>query len=212
MYKKLWLIIFIFSFLSLEAENSKDLPEPYASIRDLPFDDHGWFENQKPLKHLLQVKPAETIIEVGCWLGLSTRFLAENQGPKGKIYAVDTWRGPENEPYFMKEQAHRLPHLYQQFLSNIKHANLTHKIIPIRMTSMEAAEALDIYADLIYIDASHDTKSVLEDIFAWNGHLKQGGFLCGDDWLWPTVQAAVCQAAAILNKKVGVSGNFWWYE
>lgn len=211
MNKHISLIFFLLFSFSLSAENQQ-LCEPYASIRDLPFDGHGWFANQEPLKYLLQMKSAKTIIEVGSWLGLSTRFLAENQVPEGKVYAVDTWRGPENEPYYMYEQAHRLPHLYQQFLSNVKHAKLTHKIIPVRMSSLEAAEALDVQADLIYIDASHDTKSVLEDIFAWNNHLIEGGYLCGDDWLWPTVQVAVCQAAAILNKKVGIAGNFWWFE
>lgn len=196
--------------LLLSPLSADDMPEPYRSIVDLPFDPHGWFGNAAPLTKLMQQMKPETIIEVGSWLGCSTRFLANNMPEGGLLYAVDTWRGSPNEQVHMKDP--RLPFLYQLFLSNVKHAGLTHKIIPVRMSSLEAAKGLNVKADLIYLDAAHDTASVTQDIIHWLPHLKDGGLMCGDDWLWDTVRAAVVHCAGLYNKRVHVEGNFWWYE
>lgn len=184
-----------------------DLPEPYCLINDLPFDDHGWFLNAEPLTELIDAKHPHLVIEVGSWLGCSTRFLAEKIEADGKVYAIDTWRGSIEH-----QKDPRLSNLYQIFLSNVKHAGLTEKITPVRMDSLEAANALNIQADLIYIDASHDTKSVYNDIIAWDKHLTNDGVLCGDDWRIQTVRIAVKKAAKELHYKVHSHGNFWWYE
>lgn len=189
---------------------SEELPEPYASIKRLPFDNHGWFLNGDHLKVIIKNRRPKTVIEVGSWLGLSTRFIASHLPKKAKLYAIDTWLGSTEEA--VHQQDPRLSHLYQLFLSNVIHAGLCHKIIPIRMTSLEAAKALKVRAELIYIDGAHDTKSVTEDILAWHEHLTEKGIICGDDWVWTTVQVAVIECGKKLNKKVYTAGNFWWYE
>lgn len=186
-----------------------NISEPYASVADLPFDSHGWFGNAEQLSACLQEKPVSAIIEVGSWLGCSTRFFASSVDAGVKVYAVDTWGGSPEEAVHMQDP--RLPYLYQLFLSNVKHAGLTETIVPVRMTSLEAAKALNVKADLIYLDAAHDTANVYADIHAWYPHLNEGGILCGDDWLWPTVREAVVQAAQELNKSIYVSENFWRY-
>lgn len=186
---------------------SNDIPEPYRSIKDLPFDSQGWFINADPLKNLLNVKPAKIVIEVGCWLGASTRFLASTIPADGVVYAVDNWI--PTEIHYINDS--RLPFLYQLFLSNVKHVKLTHKIIPVRMDSLEAAQALNVQADLIYIDANHSTAAVYKDIIAWSSHLAKDGIICGDDWeSWESVKKGVIQAAEKLNKDIGTSGNCWW--
>ncbi len=205
MHKMIILSLVLFS-TSLSAE----MPEPYQSVNLLPFDDHGWFSNQAPLKELIDRVHPKTIIEVGSWLGKSTRFLAKESLPETKVYAIDTWAGSVDEA--VHQQDKRLPYLYQLFLSNVIHENLTNKIIPIRMKSEEAVKALNTKADLIYIDAGHDTDSVFNDIISWSLHLNEGGILCGDDWSWKSVAKAVKKGAHVLNKKIHVSGNFWWYE
>ena len=126
------------------------------------------------------------------------------------MYAVDTWKGTLIEESTQKDP--RIPMLYQIFLSNVKHAKLTHKIVPIRMDSLEAARSINVKADLIYIDASHDTLSVYNDIMAWIPHLLEGGIMTGDDWASSAVQTGVILAAKKLNKKVHGQDNFWWYE
>lgn len=198
-------LIFILFCNSLFAE----IPEPYRSINELPFDPHGWFGNADQLDMLLRDREINTVVEVGSWLG-STRHIASLLGDNGILYAVDTWAGSPQEAVHMTDL--RLPFLYQQFLSNVIHAKLTDKIVPIRMNSVEAAKALNVKADLIYLDGAHDTVSVMNDIDHWLPHLKADGLICGDDWLWPTVRAAVENRAYKYNKKVYSIHNFWWYE
>lgn len=185
----------------------KQIPEPYASIIDMPFDPHGWFENQDALSKIFERHHIHTIIEVGSWLGLSTRFLAQKLPDDGKLYAVDTWLGSDE---FSHQNDPRLAYLFQLFLSNVKHAQLTHKIVPVRMASLEAASALAIHADLIYLDASHKTDDVVQDILAWHPHLEPNGILCGDDWNWPSVRKGVCEAANAVGLKPVNEDNFWF--
>lgn len=197
-------------FAPLMAETNEDIPEPYRSIQDIPFDGWGFFYNGNQLIPHLNSRNIKTAIEVGSWTGCSTRFIASNLAEGGKLYAVDTCLGTLNEP--VHQQDPRLPFLYQLFLSNVKHANLYHKIIPIRMESLEAAVALNVMADFIYLDAAHDADSVYKDIHAWMKHLNEGGLMCGDDWTWETVREAVYKAAVDFNKEVKYDANFWWYE
>ena len=196
-------------FLLFGAFAQLNAVEPYDSIDDLPFDGHGWFSNKAPLEKVMNEKQPKIVIEIGSWLGSSTRFLAEKIVEGGKVYAIDTWRGSPGEAIHLQDS--RLPYLYQLFLSNVKHAGLTHQIIPIRMESLEAAQALNVMADLIYIDASHDTASVIADIMHWQSHLNPDGIMCGDDWLWGSVRNAVEQCAVSLDKKIYAEGNFWCY-
>ena len=80
------------------------------------------------------------------------------------------------------------------------------------MESIEAAKALNVRGDLIYLDGAHDTPSVENDILYWYPHLNTDGIMCGDDWLWDSVRAAVEHCASILNKQVYADDNFWWFE
>jgi hypothetical protein len=185
------------------------MPEPYRSIQDLPFDPHGWFMNAEPMEKILKEQQPRVAVEVGSWLGLSTRFIATLMPPEGKLYAVDTWLGSN---HVWHHEDPRLPYLYQIFLSNVKHTGLTHKIVPIRMRSLEAAGALNVKADFIYIDAEHDEENVYLDIMAWYPHLTPNGIMCGDDWGWESVRKGVIRAASELNRTIYATGNFWRFE
>ena len=108
------------------------------------------------------------VVQVGIWLGLSALYLADLLPPGGTMYAVDTWLRSEEEHTPRAEEAALLPRLYQQFLSNVIHQKLTHVVIPIRMQSLEAAAALDITPNLIYLDVEPNQKSVYNDLVLWS--------------------------------------------
>jgi predicted O-methyltransferase YrrM len=186
------------------------LPTPYDTADLYPFDGDGWFSNERGMRKLICKKKGglETIIEVGSWLGASTRFLATQVNSGGKVYAVDTWQGSITE--VVHQQDPRLPFLYEIFLSNTIQAGLTDVIVPVRMESLQAAEILDVRADLIYIDGDHRAESVYQDILAWYPHLKEGGIFCGDDWTWDSVREGVYRAASELDLEVMNNTIMWW--
>ncbi|MGK5593808.1 MAG: class I SAM-dependent methyltransferase [Parachlamydiaceae bacterium] len=203
--------LLLFCITTLFNPKAFSTDEPYCYMNDLPFDGDGWFINQQSLQKCFQEKKEiQTVIEVGSWLGASTRYLATLLPNDGKLYAIDTWLGSwsESQAIFFQNDP-RLPYAYQLFLSNTKHAGLAHKIIPIRMLSLEAAKALNVKGDLIYIDACHEEESVYNDLLAWYPHLKEDGILCGDDWYWESVRNGVIRAASKLKKQIFYEDNFW---
>ena len=203
-------------FIGSEVQGSRAshlLPEPYNTVELLPFDNHGWYGNGKQITEIVKLYKVKTVVEVGCWLGLSTRHIASILPKDGKVYAVDHWLGSEEHQEGKYAYHPILDRLYQQFLSNIIHAGLTDKIVPLRMDSLTAAPYLSTVLtnppDLIYIDASHDTKSVYDDMCAWYPLIKGYGVLCGDDWAWASVQKAVRRFAQENKLRINASGNFW---
>jgi hypothetical protein len=188
-----------------------ELPHPYNSLKEVrPFVDQGWYCNTVQLGELIKRYHVKTIIEIGVWIGQSTMDMARKIPHDGKIYAVDHFLGsPEHQPGGSAWQPW-LPYLYEQFLSNVIHAKLTHKIIPVRMSSIEASSFLaNIRPDLVYIDAGHDTESVYTDLITWYPFVESRGILCGDDWVWDTVRVAVERFANERRLRIDASGNFW---
>ncbi len=188
------------------SKSTTTLPEPYCKLdKVLPFDPQGWYGNKKPMKQLICENDVKVVIEVGSWLGASTRHIAKYVPKDGKVYAVDHWLGSVEH-----QGGDKLASLYDQFLSNVIHKKLTHKIIPIRMASVEAEKVLsNVVPDLIYIDASHETEAVYQDLAIWYPHVKGHGILCGDDWPWPSVQVAVERFAAENQLTIESEGAFW---
>ena len=217
MYKKIVAISLLFS--GIETFSSMDLsslPKPYNSLKELlPFNGHGWYDNQFYIKMLCETNNVSKVIEVGSLLGKSTRDIALNLPSNGYLYAIDTWLGSW-EHDIMPDTKGLLPTLYNQFLSNIVHSKLTDKIIPIKMTSAQAAIYLKSeigHIDLIYLDAAHDTRSALSDIQAYFPYIAGSrGILCGDDWLWETVSKAVLIFAQENNLTIYHENNFWFVK
>lgn len=200
--------------------NRGALPEPYKSIKVLRRDLHGWFrpENRKNLTYFIQKYNPQIVVELGSWLGLSTIHIASLMSPGSTLYAIDNWTAQGDVAIQSAIQSNneirtKIPTLYQQFLSNVIHHRLARRIVPIRMDTVEAAQALKIRPNLLYIDASHDEQSVFKDIMSWYPKLAPKGIICGDDWqYWPGVQRAVTKAAVILKRVIKSEGNFWYFE
>ncbi len=192
------------------------LPEPYNSVELLPFEPHGWYRWASIIEDWFKILKPKVVIEVGCWFGKSTRHMASLLEPGGVVYAVDHWLGsPEHQPGEIFWTP-KLACLYEQFLSNVIHARLTDKIIPVRMASLEGSKYLaHIRPDFIYIDANHSYEAVYADIAAWFPLVKGHGVICGDDYLdgeGLTIKRAVDQFAADNQLTVHNLGSFWYYE
>lgn len=188
------------------------LPEPYNSIEVLPYDPHGWYLNGEQIEALMKSRPIKTVVEVGSWLGKSTIHIASLLPEDGKVYAIDHWLGSHEHQPGQIAHHEALPRLYEQFLSNVIHKGMTKKIIPIRMDSLTAVheiKARGVHVDMVYIDASHDFFSVYYDLCSWYPLVREKGVLCGDDWAWEGVNAAVRIFAEQASLEVRANGNFW---
>jgi predicted O-methyltransferase YrrM len=190
----------------------------YPAVSPLPFDPEGWLArgNECAFDHLLgvasemsprlraglqELRPLQVTraLEIGSYKGLSSRYLAERLPDGALLYCADPWRFREG--------------LFHTFLSNIRHAGLEGKIVPVRATSAEAAEILrGLTFDLIYIDGSHETEEVVFDCWTWYPRLGPGGLLCGDDYTMASVALGVEAFAreAGLTVRQDAERHFWW--
>ncbi len=180
-----------------------------------PEDMHGWFSpaNKRNLKKFIDAINPRKVIEIGTWLGVSAIFMAKLLSPNAELFCIDPWV-PYHDMDNMPECQERLKNAYERFLSNCIHHEVTHKIIPIRMKSIDAyksyfTQITDI--DLIYIDGSHAENDVYDDIMHWRQTLSPTGIICGDDYGWPSVRKAVLRVAEISETELHIDDNFWWF-
>lgn len=187
-------------------------PDVYEEVAVLPFNDHGWYPHGQRFERIIRDYKIKNVLEVGSWLGASTRHFATLIPDGGKVYAIDHWLG--SEEHLQMHVRDWLPTLYQQFLSNVIHMQLVDKIVPVRMNSLEAAKklkALNLDIDLVYIDAAHDYESVYKDICAWYPYIAEKGIMTGDDWHHGPIQQAVERFAHENNLQIISDNNFWMF-
>jgi len=112
------------------------------------------------------------IVEIGAWVGVSTRLFSQYFI---NVIAVDAWENGLGDlgKYDMSE-------VEKQFDVNTKGRK---NIVKIKARSLDAVKTFaDRSIDAVYIDASRDYQSVKNDIVAWLPKLRAGGFLCGHDY------------------------------
>lgn len=163
---------------------------------------------------------SQCVIECGSWHGKSTRALADNLPPDGKLYAIDTWAGTVAEQDTNHASAKLLDgdHSFDEFCRGLWDHIAAGRVIPLRMHGHNAAallQAQGVQADLIFIDADHSYDAVKADITAFLPLRKPGGIISGHDYghpdgAWPGVRQAVNE---IFWQNVGHDprGTSIWY-
>lgn len=147
---------------------------------------HGWMSNTELTWLAQMARESKVIIEVGCYLGRSTKCLADNT--LGVVYAVDPWEKfyPDNEG-----NKHCIePNVYPQFQKNLQEEIQTGKVIPVK----EFFTYMPIKADFIFLDGDHREDSVSYDIEVAESMILKGGIIAGHDYGhrdWPGVKKAV---------------------
>ena len=101
--------------------------------------------------------------------------------------------------------------LFRRFLSNVKQENTTQLIIPVRMSSNEAGESLNVKADLISLVGKNHQDIIYNDILIWYPHLSDTGVMCGNNWYEHSVQVGVTKAAMTLDVSVQVNDTMWYF-
>lgn len=163
-----------------------------------------------------QASKRNTVIEIGSWMGRSTRAMADNMEHGALLYAVDTWRGSAGPKEVRHQQL--LADKPEDWLANLFQKNMEGSKIPVIMEISESLEAAKQFAaagkkfDMIFIDAAHDYDNVKADILAWRPLLAPGGLLCGHDFDGgrPGVVKAVRELIA--KPRMAGAGSIWYAE
>lgn len=169
----------------------------------------GWMDQPDLMWLAEQASKRTRILEVGSWMGRSTRALADNT--LGTIIAVDTWRGSDEEEHKATLEGKSDSWLMDEFRRNMLGVT-PGKVTTFRDTSVNAAayfHHMGVTFDMIFLDASHDYDNVRADILAWLPLVERGGIISGHDYSpnWLGVVKAVNELIGGVKK----SDGFIWY-
>ena len=147
-----------------------------------------------------KLENGDTFVEVGAWKGQSIIHLAQrlqDQEKAVKLYAVDTFQGDDDTGRV---------NVFNEFLDNVRNANVSGLIVPDALCSIDsAAEFDDSVLAGVFIDAAHDYDSVLADLKAWAPKVKEGGIIAGHDIDAEGVQRALAE----MGWEYNVVGRCW---
>lgn len=196
----------------------------FDGLQVLNEDLQGWASTDGSFKELIEKIKPKTIVEVGTWKGASAVNMAKLALEQGilpdelEVVCVDTFLGSV-EHYTMlstfntENRKHGRPVIYEQFLSNIVHQDLTNVITPFPIDSGNGALALNdwkVQADLVYVDAAHDFEYVQVDFIRYANILRPGGYMLIDDWHHQPIKEA---AKNIFGEKVfEIHGKAAWIK
>jgi hypothetical protein len=177
------------------------LPEPYNSVNTLPII-YYYVPDGYVLYSLATENSSSVIVDVESDNGSVARYLAQQNIPSvTKVYSVSLWAAG-NPPEYDR---------YQRFLSNVIQEGTAEVIVPLRMSSAEAASALNVSADLIYF-GTFDSNTLYDEIAHWIGNLSDNGVLCGNNWNENAIKVAVVNAANDFNLNLGINSNVWYLK
>jgi predicted O-methyltransferase YrrM len=155
-----------------------------------PGQEEGWLAHGTDQVLAEALSPAtRLVVELGSWLGLSTRFIAAH-AQSANVISVDHWRG---SPEHQNDERYRklLPRLFETFQSRCW--SYRDRIIPLRMSTQEglrAVAAAGLQPDVVFIDAEHSFEAVSAEA-ALARQLFPQAVIIGDDYDWSGVHAAV---------------------
>jgi hypothetical protein len=154
--------------------------------------DSGWFcgQNMKALRDGIRTKEPCIILEMGAWLGMSTRYICSQSKSDCIVITIDHWLGSV-EHQLVPEWKELLPTLYDTFIANCW--DFKNRLIPVRQSTEEGISllaSLKIIPQLIYLDAAHDAENVYKDLTSCIKEFPEA-LIIGDDWTWDSVREGV---------------------
>lgn len=174
---------------------------PLATYEPTEDDLTGWNSTSDAFELAIREIEPKFIIEVGSWKGRSAIHMAR-LAKEAQILCIDTWLGSP-EMIGLKtpledhlKRSHGWPQLYFTFISNVIRHIGRERICPLPTASTVAAvllSKLNLQADLIYIDGSHEYLDVKRDIQDYWPLLRSGGIMLLDDFGFVEVNKAVLE-------------------
>jgi predicted O-methyltransferase YrrM len=175
-------------------------------------DIQGWFDYQAIYDRMVaEASTGDVFVEIGCWLGQSTVYLADAICRSGKaitLYAVDNFSGVTLPSGAAMPQSCEGRNLLDEFNANLQECGVSGLV---RVIVGDSAESAKLFRPqsvaFAFIDADHSYEAVQRDIAAWRGRIKPGGVLAGHDRQRASVNRAVTEAFG----RYEISGpEAWW--
>lgn len=164
---------------------------------------NGWFSDSNKKMFIKNLNEStKLVIEIGSWLGKSSRFILD-KAPNSTLICIDTWQG-SSEHKKKKRFTTILPVLYETFIVNMW--SYKDRVIPIKMKSEKALPIIaqyNLHPDLVYIDGAHEYSCVVNDIDMIMQYFPNTKIV-GDDYDRQSVKKAVDDCAKKYNKKIEV--------
>lgn len=175
----------------------------------------GWFNFEGFYDLLIESLLPDNFrfVEVGVFMGKSIIYFAEKmsiENKNGQIFGVDHFKGSDEEAH--KDILKNL-NLSDEYYKNITKTGASNLIITIPFESDLAVNHFDDNSlDCVFLDGSHDYKSIKNDLEIWIPKVKENGYICGHDY-YGDWEAGVRQAVneiLIEKYKFNVSGHSDW--
>jgi hypothetical protein len=177
------------------AKAVRRLADAYPWLKERPEDaapgqEQGWLDAGTDQMLSRVLSPAtRVVVELGAWLGLSTRFIADH-APNAVVVSVDHWKG---SPEHVTDPRYKdlLPRLYETFQARCW--DYRERVIPLKMTSLDGLNTVaehGVQPDVVYVDAEHSFEAVSAEL-ALARRLFPKALLTGDDYDWAGVREAV---------------------
>jgi len=140
----------------------------------------------------------DSIVEVGCWVGDTTKELLKTCK---EVYVVDTFKGSEGDRTAVLAENRDI---HKEFTENVGNPD---NLRVLKGDSIEVAKSFNgNKVDMVFIDAGHEYEEVIADIDAWMPKCTKviSGHDYSDDF--PGVKKAVNERFDNVNVKDSV----WW--
>jgi predicted O-methyltransferase YrrM len=145
-------------------------------------------------------------VEVGVWAGQSTAALAVEIINSGKVIRLDVVDHFQGSPEITEPLADQRA----EFEANIQPVRHVVREVHAEKSWAAARRYADASLDFVFIDAAHDTASVLKDLEAWWPKIKPGGILAGHDVDFTGVQCALKPWSEASGVRVETASRACW--
>ena len=141
-----------------------------------------------PLK---KIKENDICAEIGVWKGrFATQILRHKPS---RLHLIDPWAHQDYEKRLYSIEQDKMDEIYEGVINKFKGDS---RVTIHRKFSTDVVFP-DSYFDWVYIDGDHTCSVVLKDLEFYFPLVKAGGFLCGDDYLWRSVDCKLGPKPAV---------------
>lgn len=124
------------------------------------------------------------IVEIGSYKGKSTTYLAlgSQAGNGAKVWAVDPWDLPGNEPG-RPSLGFTNPEVRVAFEQQLENAGVRSMVTAVQAFSVDAAAdwKKSKKIGLLFVDGDHTAEAITADLEAWTPYLGSGAVVAFDD-------------------------------